>query len=200
MYYTIDTTECWLTVLVILILAYLFPSARGIQDNPAPQQISWYRCYCSPLREGKGWHCWECGSCGGISRSCQSVPPTGLSTWRICQQILARQNHFNELKKIRSNSSITCPCVSLTIFPTWGQGACLELSDNMTQLSLKIGPIGVLQGHQHVLYLDHSITFCIKLTKGLTQQQTGNRKQFAMLLVTQSLSMMHQVLGVLSDL
>lgn len=52
-------------------------------------------------------------------------------------------------------------------FHTWCQRARLKLPDHMTEFSLKIGSIGVLQCHEHVLHINNPVTLSIKLTKGL---------------------------------
>lgn len=54
-------------------------------------------------------------------------------------------------------------------YRTWGKRAGLKLSYHITQLSLQISSIGVLQSNQHALYVHHSIPLRIKLTKGLRQ-------------------------------
>lgn len=51
--------------------------------------------------------------------------------------------------------------------PTWCQRARLELPDHMTEFSLQIGSIGVLQYHEHVLHVNNPITLSVELTKGL---------------------------------
>lgn len=76
--------------------------------------------------------------------------------------------------------ALTEPWESLT----WNEGAGLQLSDDMTQLPLKIGSAGILEGFQHALSINCTITLSIKLGKGLQDKtwQSGLCQVFAAIL------------------
>ena len=57
---------------------------------------------------------------------------------------------------------------------TWNKRAGLQLSDDVAQLSLKVSSTGILEGLQHVLSINRTITLSIKLGKGL-QDKRGKK-------------------------
>lgn len=56
---------------------------------------------------------------------------------------------------------------------TWSQRAGLELSDHVTQFSLQICTVAVLQGHEHALDINDPIALSIKLTKSLFRHKVS---------------------------
>lgn len=54
---------------------------------------------------------------------------------------------------------------------TWNERTGLQLPDDVAQLPLEISSTGVLEGLQHALSVDCTITLCIKLGKGLQDKR-----------------------------